>query len=289
VRAVRGGRARLAGGRSLAARHREQAAMSAIVRWRAPGVEAVELWDALVDGKTLWDWQREAPGELPEVLGRLFPTLLRGEAAFEDGRRQPPLGDVRHVHATGGLINRWSPRVCLPGTQVPLTVNPDVFAPAAAGEVIAAGALVVDVGQTALKLVWGGRRWHHPRDFAALPIASALPPDRWARSRQEVIEFVAGAIRQVAGRPPALVLALPCALDDQLVASGCSYPYPKPDPALVADLVAASGLDVPTFVLNDAELAAVAAARDPLVPRAEPTLVLTIGFGVGAALLGARS
>jgi predicted NBD/HSP70 family sugar kinase len=187
-------------------------------------------------------------------------------------------------------VNGWQPRFVLPGTQVPLTVDGDVFASAAAGQVIAPGALVVDVGQTALKLVYGGERWHGPRDFGQLPIASELPDDEWPARRARVIEFVAGAIRQVPARPPALVLALPCALDGDLVASGCSYPYPKPDPALVGDLVQASGLaGIPTFVLNDAELAAVAAARDSRVSRRRPALVLTVGFGVGAALLRART
>jgi len=262
------------------------------VRWRSPDVDvrAVELWDALLDGKTLWDWQRDDAADLPLVLGRLLPALVRGEASFEDGRTQPPLGTVGHVHAMGGMVKLW-PRAArfLGDTRVPLTVDMDLFAAAAAGETIAPCALVVDVGQTAVKVACGDRRWHHARDFAALPIASELGPDEWTRRRAQVIDFVAAAIRQVPARPRALVLALPCALDDRLVASGCSYPYPKPDPALARDLVESSGLaGVPTFVLNDAELAAVAAARNPVVPRAQPVLVLTIGFGVGAALLRAR-
>jgi hypothetical protein len=260
------------------------------VRWRAPALQSVELWDALVDGKTLWDWQRAAPDDLPAVLGRLLPALERGEAAFEDGRTQPALGEVRHVHVLGGLVNGWPTLHLLPGRPVPLTTNGDVFAPAHAGDSIVPGALVVDVGQTALKMVHRGQRWHHRRDFSELPIASELRPDDWHRTRDRVIDFVAAAIRQIPTRPPALVLALPCALDDQLLASGCSYPYPKPDPALVHDLLRASGLaGIPTFVLNDAELAGVEAAGNPLVPRGEPTLVLTIGFGVGGALLRARS
>jgi hypothetical protein len=281
--------------------------VTAPVRWRSPDVRAVELWDAWLDGRTLWDAQREDPGRLPELLGRLLPALVRGEAAFEDGRVEPPLGEVGHVHAMGGLVSRWPPLSFLRcgDARVPLTVDPDPFAAAAAGEAVAPDALVADVGQTAVKVTFRGRRWRHVRDFAALPIASELGPDEWARRRGAVIDFVAAAIREAAApaRPPALVLALPCALDDRLTASGCSYPYPKPDPALVRDLVLASDLGgVPTFVLNDAELAAVAAARhlnrnprtgsEPpamQVPRARPTLVLTCGFGVGAALLRARS
>ncbi len=50
------------------------------------------------------------------------------------------------------------------------------------------------------------------------------------------------------------------------------------------EILAAAGLArVPTLLLNDAELAAIGVATRP--PIAAPTLVLTVGFGIGGALL----
>jgi len=151
--------------------------------------------------------------------------------------------------------------------------------------------VVADVGQTAVKVLWGSRRGHHTRDFTALPIASEVAAPALVPFHAAVVAFVATAIRETLGgaRPAAAVLALPCELDDDLNAGGCSYPIPKPDPTLAADILAEAGLDdLAALVLNDAELAAHAAALDPRVPRDRPTLVLTLGFGVGGALLHPR-
>ena len=55
---------------------------------------------------------------------------------------------------------------------------------------------------------------------------------------------------------------------------------------LVLDVLTAVGLrNQPTFVLNDAELAAMSAQCDGQLNGATRVLILTIGFGVGAALL----
>jgi len=42
---------------------------------------------------------------------------------------------------------------------------------------------------------------------------------------------------------------------------------------------------VPLFVLNDAELAALSALTDPRLAGFRKVLVLTLGFGIGAALI----
>ncbi|HEV7559001.1 MAG TPA: hypothetical protein VGO00_26190, partial [Kofleriaceae bacterium] len=58
----------------------------------------------------------------------------------------------------------------------------------------------------------------------------------------------------------------------------CTYCWRDPDPDLVPELERASGATIQ--IINDAVLAAHAAPRRP-----GTTLVLTIGFGVGAALV----
>ena len=78
------------------------------------------------------------------------------------------------------------------------------------------------------------------------------------------------------------MLALPCEISQTGELGTCSYPWCAGD-TIVPEILAAAGLDeVPTLLLNDAELAAIGVAADPF---AAPALVLTLGFGVGAALL----
>ena len=79
------------------------------------------------------------------------------------------------------------------------------------------------------------------------------------------------------------VFALPCEVAPDGAPGTCSYPWPAGDPILPDILAAADLTATPTFVLNDAELAVIGVATRP--PIAAPTLVLTVGFGIGGALL----
>lgn len=84
--------------------------------------------------------------------------------------------------------------------------------------------------------------------------------------------------------PAGIVCALPSRLDDLGNPEGSSYIGMKDDISLLPDGLALAGLHrTAILTLNDAELAAVSARLHPLVRP--PTLVLTIGFGVGAALI----
>lgn len=261
------------------------------MRWRHPRIQPLEIWDARIEGHTLFEWQRQ-PESLPRVLDSLIGQLERGETTFPDARWSPldfPHIDRVYVLGGGTLAAPMPPRLSERGLAV--TVAPDpLFAAAIAGATLAPRALVADVGQTALKVVFEGERAQHLRDFDELPIASELDEGAVAEVRERFVAFVAGALRAASARTPpeAVVLALPCALDGDLVADACSYPYPHPDPTLARDILAAAKLAaLPALVLNDGELAAYAAARDPRLPAHGTTLVLTLGFGVGAALLRA--
>jgi hypothetical protein len=261
------------------------------MRRRHPRIQPLEIWDAVVGDRTLFEWQRQ-PEQLPRVLDTLIGQLERGEATFPDDRPSPrhfPKIDRIYLLGGGALSAPMPSR--LPERDLAITIAPDpLFAAAAAGATLAPRAVVADVGQTAIKVVFEGKRAHHLRDFAALPLASDLDPDAVAQLRPRFIAFVAGALRTAVGgaRAHTVVLALPCALDGDLIAGACSYPYPDPDATLARDvLVAAELASMPALVLNDGELAAYAAACDPRLPAHGTTLVLTLGFGVGAALLRA--
>jgi hypothetical protein len=128
--------------------------------------------------------------------------------------------------------------VDLPGAIV---VDDPRFAAARAGSDFVGGGLCVDVGQTAIKSVSDRKVWLRERD-----------------------ERVHERVRESIGAPA--LLALPCAVDDECHLGPCTYDF---DDELFADL--------DCLVLNDAELATLAAPPGP-------ALVLTIGYGVGAAL-----
>jgi hypothetical protein len=232
---------------------RDQAA-----RVRPAGVAPLELWDFTVDGKTLFAARHDA-----DFAARLA-------RAVRVWRERHGFG---HVWLGGGGVARAELPAELMRVGVPFTISPLGQFAAGPGGLRLAGTprpLVVDVGQTALKLMWRDGRLRVERDG----------------ERPDLRAFISGAIdraRRQAGPIDAVVLALPSEIDDALLPGACSYPGLAGDARLVTDLLARAQLaDVPALILNDAELAAVTAQRE--VPSL-PALVLTLGFGVGGALV----
>ena len=153
------------------------------------------------------------------------------------------------------------------------------YTAARAGRSLANTPVVVDVGQTSIKVVFGDteRSFERPEGL-----------DNKSGTREAFVEYVSMAIRDTLGSetPRSGVLALPCPIDADLRVSAGTYPYPNGDPLLLRDIVKAAGLDTdPVCALNDAELAAHAASLDAQVPTNATTLVVTLGKYVGAALL----
>ena len=106
--------------------------------------------------------------------------------------------------------------------------------------------------------------------------------------RLELRRFLAEHLQASATNIPVegLVIALPSRLDDDGVPEGSSYEGMAGDATLVRDTLEMAGLtDVPVWLLNDAELAAESARMHPAVDAQKRTLVITLGFGLGAALL----
>ena len=138
--------------------------------------------------------------------------------------------------------------------------------------------IVVDLGQSALKIAWRDGRIALARDM------EAIPPNT-GRGRSALVNFVGDALAKVARKSPpeAVVLALPCEVSGEGRLGACSYPWAEGD-HVASELLDAAGLArVPTSLVNDAELAAIGVAERGGMPGT--SLVLTIGFGVGGALL----
>jgi hypothetical protein len=257
-----------------------------VKRLRLPGVLPLELWDAPCRGGILHDFRHRA--ELPAVLAELIDDLPQRLPDATPEQARAVAARIDHVHLLGGGADE-ALRAALTGHGVPCSLGEDaLFAAARAGLGLLADAeapLSVDVGQTALKVCSRAGAWRVHRDAARAPGPS---PGADARAIAEATErFVRDAV--VAHAPcDALLLALPCEIDDGGHLGGCSYGWGR-DGAWPLRLAALAGAGAagPTL-LNDAELAAAAWLRTPAAAGAGATLVLTVGFGVGAALVEAR-
>jgi hypothetical protein len=253
-----------------------------LTRHTDPRVTPLEIWDVLVDGTPLHAVPRGP--DFPAALARMSRSLIAGSAVGGASTRFPPAcRDIVRVALVGGAAEAiaW-PRDALPRLHVPRAEHCAERGGRAILTRASLRGLVVDLGQSRLKIASEDRRWSHPRDLLAIPI-SGRPVD--GRGRAALVKFFAGALREAAAHsaPQALVLALPCEVAANGALGTCSYPWRAGEP-IVPELLAAAGLaDLPTWLLNDAELAAIGVAEPSPPPGV--TLVLTLGFGVGAALL----
>ena len=251
----------------------------------------IELWDLELDDGILWDHMDgdALPGALVEAVTR----LRRGTARTRSGTRIPPLArEVEALWLAGGrncanCAIQLNNVLSLPAW---ISDGPVTFAERGARALVpdASTLAVIDLGQSRLKLSLGSRRFEHERPWARLPLrdgpAPIDPTEARATLREWVSTALAHATTSTALRPDAVVLALPCELPDAPIPGSSSYPGLQDDAAFVPDVLSRAGWHPErTLVLNDAELAAVAAGLDPRT-HGTLTLVLTLGFGVGGAL-----
>lgn len=251
-------------------------------RYNDPRVIPLEVWDLVVDGTPLYDHARDE--NFGSALGRVAELLASGAAYAESCPAFPrECSFIDNVILTGGGARtiRWGSKTIRASNLA------DDFAAHPGGATILArhgvvNGIVVDLGQERLKLIRREKRAIHLRDLNKVPI-SARP--NLAVGKEEMIEWVSESVRLFTeGAPPdGLVFALPCAIAANGAIGMCSYPWSEGD-SVVDDILKASHLeDVPTWIVNDAELAAIGFAAQ--APSHATTLVLTVGFGVGAALI----
>ncbi len=262
-------------------------AEDAHTRIRPAGVTALEIWDLEVRGETLF-----AARDEPDFGARLaegIEAIRRGEARTRSRITLPDAcREIDAIFAAGGGVSA-AVEAALRGIGLEFHRG-DAFAGEAGGldlldAVGARSGLVVDVGQSAIKISARAGRRRIPRDFERLPITGPLG-DR-GDPRDPFRSFVAGAVAAAMrefGEADAIVLALPAELDDAGCPEGSSYPGLQGDRELAAEVLARAGIPgARAILLNDAELAALSAKR--VVPARSTALVVTIGFGIGGALL----
>ena len=226
----------------------------------------VEVWDVVVAGVPLHTLTRDRVGV---GVVELVQRLRCGEAVQASGKRHPAL-PVAHIVVAGGGAAAVAVALEAAGIDAVAADDP-VWTGVRGGRSLpvsdSTADLVVDIGQTAIKAHGpNGRRW-------------------WSRpplvvGRAAALAFCAGGIRS-AGPASSLVLGLPCEIDDDATVYGCSYGWRDGDAGFVDEVLDAAGVadDVPVLLVNDAEMAALAVHTT----AAAGTLLLTVGFGVGAA------
>lgn len=255
-----------------------------MIRMRPKGVVPLEVWDLPVDGRPLQAWRRMP--RFASALATVAQQLRDAPPRQWSPQVRERTASIQHIHLVGGgaaepglkreLLER--------GFSVSVAMDPRV-ATARAVPALDPSTTCVDVGQTSLKLADADGVACLERDLLAAPHRDETTPAAQRVARVATIHFLGKAIaRHVRGRP--LVLALPCEVSDDGVVAGCTYCWKRSDATLLRELADVAAVDWETLrVLNDAELAAVGAQLDCNVPADRLTLSLTIGFGVGAALL----
>jgi hypothetical protein len=259
-------------------------------RIRPAGVTALEIWDLEVRGDTLFAAQNEP--DFAERLAEGIAAIRRGEARTRSRITLPAAcRAIDAIFAGGGGVSAPI-ESALRALGLPLHRGEAFVGEAGGLDLLdAAGSLsglVVDVGQSAIKISSRHGRARISRDFQRLPVTRPLG-DR-GDPRDPFRDFVADAVKAAMrdlGEADAIVLALPAELDDDGRPEGSSYPGLQGDRDVAAEVLRRAGIPgARVIVLNDAELAALSAKR--VVPAEATALVVTIGFGIGGALLHPR-
>jgi hypothetical protein len=264
-----------------------------VQRIHDPEIVPLEVGDLWVDGAVVWE--RMVEWGFHRALRRAIELLFEGRGATRsNGPLTSSVAGFEAVSLVGGRAHedmrhamsdsRWQTHFGATG----------VFAGASAGSSFlqrhGLSGWVFDLGHTQLKLASGDRFWTFPRDATRLRATHTSSPRQIPTHRRRLREFLALKLQIVMAetgqRPEALLFALPSRLardgtpDVSDYAGLCGYRELIPDALELAGLA-----DVTAFVLNDAELAAFGTRDDPGLAGYRKILVLTLGFGLGAALV----
>ena len=261
-------------------------------RIRCSEIVPLEVGDILLDGSIIRD--RICEWGLVPALRRTIEILRAGQGATRSNGALPPsVKEFEAVFLVGGRIEEgWQEE--LSGLPCVLVLGDGAYAGIQGGfELLKMRGLagwVLDLGQSQLKLAAGEQLWTFPRDFTRLRskpcVSSAEVPAQRRRLREFISLKLQFALAETQQRPQAIVFALPTSLAEDGTPGTGDYAGMKRDRALLPDALALAGLShIPLLMLNDAELAAFGARTEPRLARFRKILVLTLGFGIGGALI----
>jgi len=258
------------------------------------GVVPLELWDASAGGASLFD--ARADTRFFGFLAAVTVALREGTASTARAGQLAPC-PWEAVAIVGGGVDRSRAAEAFAAAGVPLAlVDADpFFAVSAARAWLGPDDVAIDVGQTAIKAVGPAGRARRER-----PRGHDLDHDERdpAARRAALAAEIADAARAVRGAatPATLLLALPCEVHgdptfprSRVRLGASSYATEGDAEALVRAILEGVHPDGGTSeiadvcLVNDAVLAAHAVRAR--IGASRRVLVLTIGFGVGAALV----
>lgn len=265
----------------------------AIRRVQDPEILPFETWDLIVEN-SLWAEQYCGP-DFPVALRRGIHAL---HAGLGETRSRGPIpssvAGFDAVYLAGGRAARIFQECEPASTPLIVAANAGAFAGAPGGlhwlqrnDYLG---WVLDLGQSQLKLATPNRQWAFSRDSTRLRAAGEVSPAEIPTQRRRLREYLALKLEFVLNEesqpPDALVAGLPSPLSEDGTPVGGNYSGLRGYRELLPDALSLIGLDeAAVFVLNDAELAAHSARLDPRLSGFRKILVLTLGFGIGAALI----
>ena len=237
-----------------------------------PHLHGLEVWQGIARHATLDQLRHDKPAYfagLDEFLGQLHA----GSARTAGGDLLGPAAGFERLLLAGGdaaeaaSTLRWPNELAAPGP----------FALRAGAEAIWheqgwRNPIAIDLGQTRLKILTPHANRAVERDEAHLPFGRTALPE--AKGRARLREWLHS---HLPAEFDGVLLALPNAISPTGVAESSTYPgLYGPVESIFAGLFA----DAPVIYGNDAILT----ARGYPPTNHEKTLLLTLGFGVGAAL-----
>ena len=258
-----------------------------------PEIVPLEVGDLWVDGRLLGGL--EDFDDFLRTLRRAIEILHTGQGATRsNGPLTRSVAGFDAVFVTGGCSSKKSVETTLDGMPFPVVFDADgIFAGAWGGlewlrERRVSG-WVMDLGKSQLKIVTREKRWAFPCDRRRLS-AKVLCLREQPQQRRRLREFLAlklqFAMAEAQERPRGLLCALPTRVDAEGTPKGDGYAGMQDYRLLLPESAELAGLGgLPIHVLNDAELAGLGARLDPRLAGFRKVLVLTLGSGIGAALL----
>jgi hypothetical protein len=262
-------------------------------RIRFSEIMPLEVGDLLLDGDVIRERMIEW-GFVP-ALRRAIAILHAGQGVTRSNGSLPrDVGKFDAVFLVGGKAQEQGLQEELSGLPCALVVGEGAYAGMQGGfdllKMRGLAGWVLDLGQSQLKLATGHQVWTFPRDFNRLRSKLHVSPREISAQRRRLREFISLklqlALAETQQRPQALVVALPTSLAEDGTPGTGDYAGMKHDRALLPDALGLAGLSgIPLLILNDAELAAFSARAEPRLARFHKILVLTLGFGIGAALV----
>jgi hypothetical protein len=262
-------------------------------RIRCPEIVPLEVGDLLLDGVVIREQMIER-GFLP-ALRRAITILHAGQGVTRSNGALPrDVEKFEVVFLAGGRIHVERLPEGLSDLPCPFVIGDGAYAGMQGGfdllKMRGLSGWVLDLGQSQLKIATGLQFWTFPRDFCRLRSNGHVSPLEIPAQRRRLREFISLklqlALAETRQRPQALVCALPARLAEDGRPGTGDYAGMKGDGEFLPDALALAGLsEIPLLVLNDAELAAFSARSDPRLAGFRKILVLTLGFGIGAALV----